>query len=94
MPQKWAQGEMSVDSAQLPLTYLRLSSALPLPYPSFNPNRSLGCYALTSILFVIYSAASRLQWTSTSSLKASKYLLKNTSHYHHNANDRFGLNKG
>ena len=31
-------------------------------YVFMNPNRSLGCYALTSLLFVICNVASRLQW--------------------------------
>ncbi len=63
------------------------------PLPCLNPNRPLDCYAQTNFLFGIFLFVFPLQWNPIAPSKRKRNLLKNNSCYHHNANDRIGLNK-
>ncbi|MCR4921428.1 MAG: hypothetical protein K5945_06955 [Bacteroidaceae bacterium] len=57
-----------------------------------NPNRSLDNYAQTSFLFVICLSRFSVTMEPHCALETTKHLFKNKSYYHHNANERFGLN--
>ena len=58
---------------------------------SLNPNQSLDCYALTKPSFCHLFRHFSVTMEPHCALKVPEHLLKNKAHYHHNANDRFGL---
>ena len=59
---------------------------------SFNPNRSLDCYALMKPSFCHLFRHFSVTMEHHCALKVAKHLFKNKGYYHHNANDRFGFN--
>ena len=59
---------------------------------SFNPNRSLDCYALMKPSFCHLFRHFSVTMDPRCALKVAKHLFKNKGYYHHNANDRFGFN--
>ena len=58
---------------------------------SLNPNLSLDCYALAKPSFCHLFRHFSVTMEPHCALKVPEHLLKNKAHYHHNANDRFGL---
>ena len=58
-----------------------------------NPNRSVDCSALMKPSFCHLFSRFSATMPPHCALKVAKHLFKNKSYYHHNANDRCGLNQ-